>query len=264
MPVVRCSAVMRIAVAVLLSASIPLFPSGAFVSRAAAQTMDDRIAGAPGELLPLRLSLPAQVPARGGSGNDGRGLLRIGGIPPSCSLNRGFVTAGTWYVSLDDAKSLALSTPKEFEGSLLLTINLVQAQNRTPISWQVRIAIAARADASQRLTAAELLIPDPEPAAPRPVPAILGAADRAQLQRARDLLRNNDVAAARLVFKRLANANIAEAAFELARTYDPDFLKTIQTSGSEADLTQAQKWYERAAQLGDRAATIRVNELRER
>jgi hypothetical protein len=255
---------MRIAVAIFLSASIPLSPSGALLFRAAAQTMDDQIVGAPGELLPLHLSLPAPVPALGARGNDDHGLLRIGGIPPTCSLNRGFVTAGTWYVSLDDAKSLALSTPKDFEGNLVLTINLVQAQNRTPISWQVRIAIAARADASQRQTAAENLTTDHEPAAPRSVPAILGAADRAQLQRARDLLRNNDIASARLVFKRLASANIAEAAFELARTYDPDFLKTLQTSGSEADLVQAQKWYERAAQLGDQAAAVRVNELRER
>jgi hypothetical protein len=264
MPVVRCSAVMQIAVVVLLSGSIPLFRSGALVFRAAAQTADIRMVGVPGELLPLHLNLPAQALAKGAGGTGERGLLRVGGVPPSCSMNHGFVAAGTWYVSLDDAKDLALSTPKDFGGNLILTIQLVQSRNPTPISWQIPITIGARGDASQRLTAAESLIPEPRSVAALPVPAILGPVDRAQMQRAQDLLRNNDVAAARLVLKRLADANIAEAAYELARTYDPDFLRTIQTSGSQADLAQAKKWYERAAQLGNRTASIRVNELRER
>ena len=58
----------------------------------------------------------------------------------------------------------------------------------------------------------------------------LRTASRAQMNRARELLQYNDVAAARLIFKRLAETGVAEAAFNLAQTYDPDFLKTIPTA----------------------------------
>ncbi len=264
MPVVRCSAVSRIAVAaLLLSAPIPLLPSGAPGFPAAAQTADDRHVGARGDVLPLRLSLPAEVLGEGLRGNGDRGLLRIGGIPPSCSLNRGFVTAGAWFVSLDDAKNLVLSTPVGFEGTLVLTINLVQAPDREPLRWQVPVEISAPSGTPHRQTAAENFVLGTN-AARRLLPAMPDADDRKQLQRAQDLLRSNDVASARLVLKRLANANIAEAAFELARTYDPDFLETVRTSGHTADVAEARKWYGRAARLGHQEAAVRADELRQR
>ncbi len=50
------------------------------------------------------------------------------------------------------------------------------------------------------------------------------------MERAALLLQGNDVAAARLIYKKLASASIAEAAFALAQTYDQDFLKDIQTA----------------------------------
>jgi tripartite-type tricarboxylate transporter receptor subunit TctC len=84
------------------------------------------------------------------------------------------------------------------------------------------------------------------------------AADRAQMERAAVLLQGNDVAAARLIYKKLATANIAEAAYALAQTYDQDFLKDIQTAGLIPDPAMAQRWYERAAALGSAAATRRL------
>ncbi len=103
-------------------------------------------------------------------------------------------------------------------------------------------------------------------AAPRETatPQPLSAAQRAMMNRAWDLLQNNDVAAARLIFKKLAEANVAEAAFELAQTYDPDFLRTIPTAGLQPDPAMAQQWYERAAALGNMAAASRLSKLNAR
>ena len=84
------------------------------------------------------------------------------------------------------------------------------------------------------------------------------------MNRAKELLQNNDIAAARLIFKRLAETGLAEAAFNLAQTYDPDFLKTIPTAGLEPDPALARQWYERAVAMGDAAAASRISELNAR
>jgi tripartite-type tricarboxylate transporter receptor subunit TctC len=82
----------------------------------------------------------------------------------------------------------------------------------------------------------------------------LSASDQAMLERAALLMKGNDIAAARLIYKKLAGANVAEAAFQLAQTYDQEFLKDIQIAGLLPDQATAQRWYERAAGLGHAAA----------
>ena len=276
MSLVRYSASSRIIVAALLFGLISLFFFGAIISGSVAQAADGETEEAARKILPLRLSLPEQVLNERAGRNGDHGGLRIVGVPPSCSLNRGFSTAGAWYVSLDDVKNLALLAPKNFKGSLVLTVNLIQASDRNPISWEVPLKILAGSSASQRPVAAENIIAKKKDVAaentiakkkdvaPPLVPATPSKNDRLQLERARKLLDDNDVASARLVLKRLAKANIAEAAFELAQTYDPDILQTIQTSGHAVDLKKARQWYMRAAQLGHSKATKRASELQGR
>jgi TPR repeat protein len=87
-------------------------------------------------------------------------------------------------------------------------------------------------------------------------------ADLAYLERARALVKANDIAAARLIFTRLASNGIAEAAFELGQTYDPDFLRTIHVAGLEPDPEVARQWYTRAAALGNADAQSRLAKLK--
>jgi TPR repeat protein len=82
--------------------------------------------------------------------------------------------------------------------------------------------------------------------------------DLAYLERARMLMKANDIAAARLIFTRLANNGMAEAAFELGRTYDPDFLQTMHVAGLRPNPEVAYKWYMRAAALGNADAQSRL------
>jgi hypothetical protein len=250
----------------LLFGLIHYLASGFIVSHATAQVTDGRPASASSKTLPLDLNLPpqlaSQIGANGGKGD--RGLLRISGIPPSCSLNQGFVTANAWFVSLEDVNNLAISMPEDLKGRLVLSVNLVKSSNHEPISWQIPLKVLADPNASQRPVVAESTMTVTEPAASPLVPAKPSQKDRIQLERAQKLLETHDVASARLVLKQLAMANIAEAAFELAQTYDPEFLNAIQTSGQMADTTVARKWYERAARLGNQKAAERVKVLRAR
>ena len=69
---------------------------------------------------------------------------------------------------------------------------------------------------------------------------------------------NGDVAAARLMYQRAAEAGEATAAFALAETYDPLMLAK---GGIAPDVGLAQAWYARARELGSSQALERLDRL---
>jgi TPR repeat protein len=77
------------------------------------------------------------------------------------------------------------------------------------------------------------------------------------IERGRVLFESGDVAAARLFFRRAANAGDASAAWAMGATYDPDVLTQRFIRGIEADPAEAQKWYERAREMGMSPGTDR-------
>jgi hypothetical protein len=81
------------------------------------------------------------------------------------------------------------------------------------------------------------------------------------LKRGKDLIANGDLAAARLVLQRAANANDAEAALALGATYDPLVLRALKVYGFKADPVMARVWYEKARELGSAAAPRRLEML---
>jgi hypothetical protein len=81
------------------------------------------------------------------------------------------------------------------------------------------------------------------------------------LKRGKDLIANGDIAAARLILKRAADANNAEAALALAATYDPFVLRELKVYGFTPDAAMARVWYEKAIELGSPAAPRRLEML---
>jgi Sel1 repeat-containing protein len=75
------------------------------------------------------------------------------------------------------------------------------------------------------------------------------------LKRGQDFLANGDLAAARLLFRRAAEAGSAEAALALGTTFDPVTLQRLGAIGAVADPAKARQWYQRAAELGSSAAS---------
>ena len=80
------------------------------------------------------------------------------------------------------------------------------------------------------------------------------AAQSAYLAKARELLGLGQIAAARLVLQRAADAGNAEAALNLGDTYDPLRLFEMGTRGIVGDLEKAEFWYEKADELGSAEA----------
>jgi TPR repeat protein len=76
-----------------------------------------------------------------------------------------------------------------------------------------------------------------------------------------DLIASGDVAAARLLLRRAANAGDAKAALKLASTYDPATLKKLGIHGLVPDESLARIWYEKAVRLGSAEATQRIELL---
>lgn len=78
------------------------------------------------------------------------------------------------------------------------------------------------------------------------------------------LMAAGDVAAARTMFERVAEAGDPAGAFALAETYDPAVLRQmpLRGGGITADATQARHWYEKARDMGSSTAPDRIVRLR--
>jgi len=102
--------------------------------------------------------------------------------------------------------------------------------------------------------------PSPAVAAPRK-PGMSAAELALMVERGRTLFDAGDLAAARLFFRRAANAGDAAAALAMGATYDPDVLSKRFIRGIEPDAQEAQMWYERARDLGSPEGPRRIETL---
>jgi TPR repeat protein len=81
------------------------------------------------------------------------------------------------------------------------------------------------------------------------------------LRRGNELIASGDLAAARLVLRRAANAGDAHAAMTLAGTYDPAVLEKLGVHGFVPDAAMARVWYEKARKAGSAVAPERLEVL---
>lgn len=134
--------------------------------------------------------------------------------------------------------------------------------SREAIATAYQSALQAQAPAPVPAAVAAPPEPPPPPAKPLPPTRTLDADTLAGLMaRARSLMTVGDIAAARLLLERAANAQDATAAFVLAQTYDPAVLGTKDTRSITADAAAARDWYRKAAQLGSAEAQQRLTQL---
>lgn len=101
-----------------------------------------------------------------------------------------------------------------------------------------------------------------QPAPPAPS---LRALDREELtlllKRGEELIREGDIASARLMLGRAAEAGDARAALALGATYDADVLRKLGVLGVAGDIAQARAWYGKAAEFGSGEATRRLEQI---
>lgn len=110
-------------------------------------------------------------------------------------------------------------------------------------------------------------VPAPVADKPAPVssysgpPTLPAAVQRTLLERGDAMLQQRNVAAARMLYARAANAGVGVAALKLANTYDPGFITEHNLIGIKGDMQQAETWYRKAAALGEKQAEQRLKSL---
>ena len=138
--------------------------------------------------------------------------------------------------------------------------NLAPAEIREPAAAAVVIATAPVTATAPVVATAPVTATAPVGAAP---PARRLAADELStlMTRAKGLLAAGDIASARLLLERAADAQEPNAALMLAQTFDPAVLGRQDIRNITPDPELARIWYQRAAQLGSADAQRRLSQL---
>ena len=151
--------------------------------------------------------------------------------------------------------------PSQLQPTLSQTAHtLAPIGNSGPVAVATADAVAVTSApvAITAPTAAETapLAPPPPPRTDDHRPLRLDSEEIAILiKRGKDLLADGDLAAARLLLRRAAEADSAEGALTLGTTFDPVVLQRLGAIGAAPDLAKARQWYQRAAELGSSAAS---------
>jgi hypothetical protein len=160
------------------------------------------------------------------------------------------------YLTARNAQKITAGPPAtedQTPGAQSATTAAMAAPARQEIRLAYQNALQDRAPAAA---------PVAEPPAPEPsIHHLDPDAIASLLKRADALIQSRDVAAARLVLRRAADAGDAHAAMTLAETYDPAFLEKLGVHGFVPDLAMARSWYEKARALGSAEAPQRLETL---
>jgi hypothetical protein len=169
---------------------------------------------------------------------EGRGgTLLVSGLAVGAKLSVGQPSdADGWELGIEDLGNAVIIPPAGFVGTMDLTLTLRRgATSSDRQSLQVEWAGGTAA---------------------APVSTVrLEPSDVARLlQRGKELLSNREIAAARAVFKRLADNGEPRGAFALAETYEQSTLERLGAKGILPDTAAARAWYETARALGSTEA----------
>jgi hypothetical protein len=170
-----------------------------------------------------------------------------------------------WWLPASDLASTWVLPPQGFAGAMDVTIELRLADDtiadRKPVrlEWQPPVqAPPVRAPvAESRATPQTAAAPASRPTAP--------VIDREEMevlmQTGENLLSAGDIAGARVLLQRAAEARNARAALMLAATYDPVVLEQLGVYGIAPDVGLARAWYEKAKEFGSQEAPRRLELL---
>jgi TPR repeat protein len=178
--------------------------------------------------------------------NEGVVLL-IGGLAPGSAFSVGRAIGGNWWrVPAAELGNAILTPPRGFVGIMDIAMELRLANDKVAdrksmqLEWAAPSTVPEPASTERRLDANEIA---------------------SLLNRAGQFVAKGDLAAARSLFQRAAEAGDARAAFALAETYDPMALQRRGEQGFAPDIAKARTWYERAREYGSGEASQRLQML---
>jgi hypothetical protein len=171
--------------------------------------------------------------------------LILAGLALGTRLSAGVpINEASWQLATGDLNGIYVYAPKNFVGIMNTAINLLSANRRIIESRAARLEWITKSDSSPPMKPIERgVLKSPGEAPMNPEEAAL-------MEKGWDLVKSGDIASARLLFQRMANVGIADAALALAATYDPRHLAQHNLIGVVGDEAKAHDWYQRANELG--------------
>src|SRR5260370_10514506 len=162
-----------------------------------------------------------------------------------------------------------LSAPASQTPGVRSVTTVAVATTREEITTAYQSALQGRAPAATAPAAAAPVAAAPVAVAPVAAAPVVAPPPRkldpdelaALMKRAKGLIAIGDIASARLLLERAADAQEAGAALLLAQTYDPAVLGAQDTRSITPDPAAARTWYQKAAQLGSPDATQRLAQM---
>ena len=170
-------------------------------------------------------------------------FVRVRGLPSSVSLSDGFaIGPGVWAVPLFGLAALKVNVPIGVSGPSDFLVTLVDVEGTILAEATSTLVVGPGSDYR------------PAGVHPKPSLAEPSGEERAgvekRLARGVSHLAHGNIASAREFFRHATEAGLATAATLLAATYDPVELQRMRVVGVVADHDEAQKWYQRARELG--------------
>ena len=218
-----------------------------FVNEQTPQPMD--------EAVPLGVSVPNA---------DDDTILIFTGIVKGTTLSSGRLLGDhKWWLFARDLRNVMIRPPPHYVGVMDITVELRPSAETAVEDYRML-----------RFEWAEAKAPDPKVTnqadvlefnlQSQPTHQLDPEENAALLKRGNDLISSGDLAAARLVLPRAAEAGDARAALALAGTYDPVTLQKLPVHGLSPDVAMAHHWYEKAKELGSPDALRRLEMLARR
>lgn len=198
----------------------------------------------------------------------------VSGLVPGTTLSAGKAWGSTgWIVPARELADTYLKPPAGFSGTMEYTVVLHRPDNSVldrqtmRLEWSAPTAQPPAPAQSPQVQAPPQQPPVASAPPPAPAPTQTTARNLSQdeidlmVSRGTELLSHGDIASARLLLQRAAEARDSRAALALAASYDPIELKKLGVYGSTADVNVAREWYEKAKQFGSREAPRRLELL---
>jgi hypothetical protein len=203
-------------------------------------------------------------------------FVRIRGLPTAATLTEGHaISPGAWAIPLAGLASLGIVLPVGLEQGrwdvvvALVTIEgkvLTEAKTALVVGPVQLIAPGQQQAKSKQAPSVVATLARPLETIPVPEPQNSPERERALSMHAKgkELIGQGNIQPARALFRRAAEAGLAESALALAGTYDPHELARLRVVGLQPDIAAARQWYTKARELGAEEAAGRLKRLENR
>jgi hypothetical protein len=214
-------------------------------------------------------------------------ILLVRGLPARVMLSEGrLFSAGVWAVPLTSIGKLEIAPATGTSGSSELSFQVISldgqvlADAKSTLLIEPQAAADGRQDREDAAKGKSILLTTgaldgtgaqggdkakQAPTAPVSLDPETEEKARKMMERGDESMAEGKITSARLFYKAAAEIGWAPAAFALAKTYDANELShSTVVGGVRPDPALAQKWYQKASELGSAEASHRLQALQTR